>query len=104
MRETGGQEKHSTREARSAALPACSDGFDDFDGGPECGVYIQIRSVEQVCIGGGLQGGDRTHRVALVPGLDVAEDLGLADLVACRLQLQGAAPGALLRARGYQNL
>jgi hypothetical protein len=22
------------------ALPACSDGFDNVDGGPECGVYI----------------------------------------------------------------
>src|SRR5207253_1526058 len=33
-------------EARSAALPACSDGFDDVDGGPECGVYIQMRGVE----------------------------------------------------------
>ena len=27
-------------EPRLAALPACSDGFDDLDGGPECGVYI----------------------------------------------------------------
>src|SRR5262245_28011015 len=37
-------------KARSAALPACSDGFDNVDGGPECGVYIQMRSIEQVRI------------------------------------------------------
>jgi hypothetical protein len=68
----------STTEARSAALPACSDGFDDFDGGPECRVYIQMRGVEQVRIGGGLEGGDRPRRVALVPAQDIGEDLGLA--------------------------
>src|SRR6478735_12689221 len=36
-------------EARSTARPACSDGFDNVDGGPECGVYIQMRGIEQVC-------------------------------------------------------
>jgi hypothetical protein len=38
-------------KARSAALSARSDGLDDFDSGPECGVYIQMRGIEQVCIG-----------------------------------------------------
>ena len=42
-----------------SALPACSDGFDDVDGGPECGVYIQMRGIEQVRILRALQGGRR---------------------------------------------
>ena len=80
-------------EARSAALPACSDGFDDIDGGPECGVYIQMRGVEQVRIRGGFEGRDRTLAVARIPAQDIGEDLGLAGLGPPRLQLEGAAPG-----------
>jgi hypothetical protein len=38
-------------KARSAALSARSDGFDDFDGSPECRVYTQMRGIEQVRIG-----------------------------------------------------
>src|ERR1700676_1234484 len=94
----------STTEARSAAFPACSDGFDDFDGGPECRVYIQMRSVEQVRIGGGPQGGNRPGRVALVPAQDIGQDPGLAPPGPGRRELQGAAAGALLRGRDYQNL
>jgi len=37
-------------KARSAALTARSDGFDDIDGSPECRVYTQMRGVEQVRI------------------------------------------------------
>src|SRR5256885_8741050 len=51
-------------ETRSAALPACSDGFDDIDGGPECRVYIQMRGVEQVCIRRRFQGGYGPRAVA----------------------------------------
>ena len=57
--------------ARSAAHPACSDGFDNVDGGPECGVYIQMRGIEQVRIRRGLQGGRRPGGVALVPAQDI---------------------------------
>jgi hypothetical protein len=53
-------------KARSAALSARSDGFDDFDSGPECGVYIQMRGIEQVCIGSQFQGRGSPPRIALV--------------------------------------
>ena len=42
-------------KARSAALSARSDGLDDINGGPECGVYTQMRGVEQVRVGRGLE-------------------------------------------------
>jgi len=38
-------------KAQSAALSARSDGFDDIDGSPECGVYTQMCGVEQVRVG-----------------------------------------------------
>src|SRR5437660_12874303 len=60
-------------ETRSAALPACSDGFDDIDGGPECGVYIQMRGVEQVRIRRGFERGDGPRGVAFVSPLDVGK-------------------------------
>src|ERR1043166_6347053 len=72
-----GQAYPPTTKPRSAAAPACPDGFDDVDGGPECGVYIQSRGVEQVCIGRGFEGGHRPVCVALVPALDVRKDRGL---------------------------
>src|SRR6187402_2277077 len=56
-----------------SALPACSDGFDDVDGGPECGVYIQMRGIEQVRILRAPQGGRRPGRIALVPAQDVGQ-------------------------------
>ena len=58
----------STTKARSAALPACSDGFDDVDGGPECGVYIQMRGIEQVRILRAFQGGGGPGRCRARPG------------------------------------
>ena len=63
-------------EARSAAIPACSDGFDDIDSGPECGVYIQMRGVEQVRVRGWLQRSCRTAAVARIATTDVIEHLG----------------------------
>jgi hypothetical protein len=36
-----------TTGARSAARPACSDGFENVDGCPECGVYIEVRRGRQ---------------------------------------------------------
>jgi len=39
-------------EGRSAAPSARSGGLDEVDGGPDSGVYIQMRGVEQVRIRG----------------------------------------------------
>ena len=77
VKEAGGAGSSSKTETRSAALPACSDGFDNVDGGPECGVYIQMRGIEQVRVRRGLQRGGRPAGVALVPAQDVGQDLGL---------------------------
>src|SRR5262249_62249850 len=76
-----------TTEARSAALPACSDGFDNVDGGPERGVYIQMRRVEQVRIRRGFEGCRRAARVALVPPPDVGQHVSLTDAVPRALEL-----------------
>jgi hypothetical protein len=54
-------------KALSLALSARSDGFDDVDGSPECGVYTQMRGVEQVRVGRGLQGGGGAAGIPLVP-------------------------------------
>src|SRR5271170_2895930 len=53
-------------KALSAALSARSDGFDDVDGSPECGVYTQMRGIEQVRVGRRLQRGGRAPGIALV--------------------------------------
>src|SRR5262245_1615190 len=90
-------------ETRSAAFPACSDGFDDVDGGPERGVYIQMRGVEQVRFRRRFQGGHRPLGVALVPALDVGQDLGLIDAIARLPQLDGAAARAHLRRCGDED-
>src|SRR5438552_10591029 len=90
-------------ETRSAAFPACSDGFDDVDGGPECGVYIQMRGVEQVRIRRRFQGGHRPLTVALVPASDVGQDLGLVDAIPCLPQLAGAAARAHFRRGGDED-
>src|SRR5436190_22569923 len=87
-------------EARSAARPACSDGFDNVDGGPECGVYIQMRGIEQVRIVRALQGGGRPLAVARVAAADVVQHVSLHDLMAGPLQLGRPAPGAPLGGGG----
>src|SRR5262245_20453753 len=79
IRKRAEQAWSSTTETRSAALPACSDGFDDIDGGPECGVYIQMRGIEQVRVQGGFQGRGRPLRVPLVPAADVGQYVSLLD-------------------------
>ena len=83
-------------EARSAALPACSDGFDDVDGGPECGVYIQMRGVEQVRVSGWFEGGGGAGRIALVAAPDVGQHVRLVDPGPALLQLARAAAGTHL--------
>src|SRR5271165_3857429 len=91
-------------ETRSAALPACSDGFDDVDGGPECGVYIQVRGVEQVRVGSRLERCCRAFGVARVPPADVGEHVGIGDAFPGTLQLGGAPAGTHLRACGDEDL
>ena len=71
-----------------SALPACSDGFDNVDGGPECGVYIQMRGIEQVRIFRALQGRGRPAGVALVPAQDVSQHISLLDWHPGGLELQ----------------
>src|ERR1700751_39167 len=78
-------------EARSAALPACSDGFDNVDGGPECGVYIQMRGIEQVRIRRGFEGGRRPLGVTLVAADDIRQNVSLADPLPRPRELGGAA-------------
>src|SRR6516164_7101060 len=63
-------------ETRSAALPACSDGIDNVGSGPECGVYIQVRRIEQVRIRGWFEGGRRAFRIALVAPTDIGQHVG----------------------------
>ena len=72
---TVGAGSSSTDGARSAAHPACSDGFDNVDGGPERGVYIQMRGIEQVRVWRDLEGGGRPGGVALIPAGDIGQDL-----------------------------
>jgi hypothetical protein len=40
------------------ALSARSNSLDDIDGGPECGVYTQMRGIEQVRVRSGFKWGD----------------------------------------------
>ena len=57
-------------------MPACSDGFDNVDGGPECRVYIQMRGVEQVRVGRGLEWRRRAAELEQAGGrIDEAEVL-----------------------------
>src|SRR5258707_6634647 len=74
-------------ETRSAARPACSDGFDNVDGGPECGVYIQMRGVEQVRIARALQGGGGPLGVALIAAADIGQHVSFGDLFPGPLEL-----------------
>ena len=95
----------STTGARSAAPPACSDGFDDVDGGPECGVYIQMRGIEQVRIRRGFERRGCPFGVALIPAQDVGEDLGFVDRAARRPAIRAVRrPARTSRGRGHENL
>src|SRR5215204_541345 len=94
----------SNDEARSAAASACSSGFDDVDGSPECAVYIQMRGIEQVRVRRGFKGGGRPVGVALVAAPNILKNVGLVYGAPGRLQLGRASPGARLRARGDEDL
>src|SRR5262245_47781059 len=81
-RKAVGAGSSSTTEARSTALPACSDGFDNVDGGPECGVYIQMRGVEQGRVGGRLERCYRAFCIALVTPDNIGQNVSFAYLPA----------------------
>jgi hypothetical protein len=51
--------------------------IDQIDSSPECGVYIQIRSVEQVRVLGPSQGCRRPARVAFIAAPDIGKHFGL---------------------------
>ena len=51
---------------------SCS--FDNGDGCPDCGVYIQMRGIEQVRIRGANEGRGRARAVAFVTLKNVGED------------------------------
>src|SRR4051812_15309296 len=87
----------STTATRSTALPARSSSFDDIDGSPECRVYIQMRGIEQVCVGGRLERCGGAPGIALVAASDVGEDGGLIDALAGGRQLQAPPAGPDLR-------
>src|SRR5262245_2762027 len=83
-----------TSRARSAVPPARSGGLDNSDGGPERGVYIQMRGVEQVRIRGRHQRRDRAAAVACIAPDDVGEDRALVDALALGAELDRAAAGS----------
>src|SRR5207253_5135605 len=64
-----------TTNRGSAAASACSDGFDNVDGSPERGVYIQLRGIEQVRIWRGFHGGGRAAGIALVAAENVVKNV-----------------------------
>ena len=58
--------------ANCALTRSCS--LNDVDGSPDRGVYIQMRGIEQVRVGGGFEGGDRAGLVAFVTAQDIGQD------------------------------
>jgi len=82
---------------------ACSDGFGRFDGGPECGVYIQICSVEQVRIGAAFRGAAHAC-VALVGAGCRRGSRASLTLWSAACSSRARAPRAFLRGGGDQIL
>src|ERR1700722_13974983 len=91
-------------KARSAALSARSDGLDDVDGGPECGVYTQMRGIEQVSVGSGLERGRAAPRIAFVAPQQIGQDLALIRALPPRPQLENAPRSAHFRRRDNEEL
>src|SRR6185312_3284333 len=90
VRRSGRSRRSSMTETRSAALPACSDGFDDIDGGPERGVYIQMSGIEQVRIGRALQRGCTAGHVTLVAAQNIGKHIGKRRRLTDLAELAGA--------------
>jgi len=89
---------------RVAARPdSPADGLDNIDGGPECGVYIQMRAVQQVRIRRAFERCRRARAVALIPPQDVGEHIGGISRRSGGLQLGHTARRANLWGRRDEN-
>src|SRR6185437_10315920 len=94
----------SNDESVLIPLSARSDGLDDGDGSPERCVYIQMGGIEQVRIGGGLEGGRLALRIPLVAPQKVSQDLLPVGLHAAGLQFGDTTCGTHLRGGGDVEL
>src|SRR6185312_5359247 len=94
----------SNDESVLIPLSARSDGLDDGDGSPERCVYIQMGGIEQVRIGGGLEGGRLALRIPLVAPQKVDQDLLPVGLHAAGLQFGDTTRGTHLRGGGDVEL
>ena len=61
----------SNNGGRSTAAPARSGSLDDVDGGPYCGVYIQMRGIEQVRVRRRFQGGGAAPGIPFITAQQV---------------------------------
>ena len=93
--------QHEGWSATPSARPA---GLDDFDGGPDGRLYIQMCRIEQVRVGGLFQGGDCAALVTMVPVPDVGQYLGLADGTPLRLVFGSAPAGSNLWGGSHKDL
>ena len=91
------------RGATSTGVPCTRKrSIDQVDGSPECGVYIQIRSIEQVRVRGLAQGRRGAVPVPFVAAANIALHFGFTYLDSGLFQLEIAPPGALLRGRCHK--
>src|SRR6202007_1274534 len=73
------------------APSARSNSLDDIDGGPECGVYTQMRGVEQVRVRRRFQRGCGASRIPFIAAQQVGQHLALVGGLAARAQFKEAA-------------
>ena len=91
------------RGAASTGVPCTAHrSVDQIDGSPECGVYIQIRSIEQVRVRGPAQGRRGAVLVPFVAPPDIGQHFGFAYGDSGLFQLDIAPPGAFLRRRRHK--
>src|SRR5262249_20507596 len=98
-KKAGGAGSSSTTGARSTAPPACSDGFYNVDGSPECRVYIQMRRIEQVRVWRSLERRGGPLGIALVTANNVGQNVSFVDLLAGLKHFGCATSGAYLGRR-----
>ena len=79
------------------APSARSNSLDNIDGGPERGVYTQMRGVEQVRVRRRFQGGRGAPRIPLIAAQQVGQNVALVSGLAARAQFEQTAGGAHLR-------
>jgi hypothetical protein len=79
------------------APSARSNSLDNIDGGPERGVYTQMRGVEQVRVRRRFERGRGAPRIPLVSPQQVGQHLALVGGLAARAQFNEATGGAHFR-------